>query len=40
LHDNEFIQGTSFSSDPDFKNVVTNRPHGVAGKGVLLPGQQ
>ena len=39
-HDNEFIQGTSFSSDPDFKNVVTNRPHGVAGKGVLLPGQQ
>jgi len=39
-HDNEFIQGTGFSSDPDFKNVVTNRPHGVAGKGVLLPGQQ
>jgi LPS export ABC transporter protein LptC len=39
-HDNEFIQGTSFSSDPEFKNVVTNRPHGVAGKGVLLPGQQ
>src|SRR5262249_54066248 len=39
-HDNEFIQGTSFTSDPDFKNVVTNRPHGVAGKGVLLPGQQ
>ncbi len=39
-HDNEFIRGTSFSSDPDFKNVVTNRPHGIAGKGVLLPGQQ
>jgi LPS export ABC transporter protein LptC len=39
-HDNEFIRGTSFTSDPDFKNVVTNRPHGVAGKGVLLPGQQ
>jgi LPS export ABC transporter protein LptC len=36
----EFIQGTGFSSDPDFKNVVTERPHGVAGKGVLLPGQQ
>ena len=39
-HDNEFIRGTGFTSDPDFKNVVTNRPHGVAGKGVLLPGQQ
>lgn len=39
-HGTEFIQGTGFSSDPDFKNVVTNRPHGVAGKGVLLPGQK
>jgi len=39
-HGSEFIQGTGFSSDPDFKNVVTNRPHGVAGKGVLLPGQK
>ena len=39
-HGAEFIQGKGFSSDPDFKNVVTDRPHGVAGKGVLLPGQQ
>jgi len=39
-HDKEFIHGAGFSSDPEFKNVVTNRPHGVAGKGVLLPGQQ
>ncbi|HLQ21653.1 MAG TPA: LPS export ABC transporter periplasmic protein LptC [Gemmatimonadales bacterium] len=39
-HGTEFIRGTGFTSDPDFKNVVTNRPHGVAGKGVLLPGQQ
>jgi len=39
-HDNEFIRGTGFSSDPDFKNVVTNQPHGVASKGVLLPGQK
>jgi LPS export ABC transporter protein LptC len=39
-HGTEFIQGTGFTSDPDFKNVVTNRPHGVAGKGVLLPGQR
>ncbi|HEX5385402.1 MAG TPA: LPS export ABC transporter periplasmic protein LptC [Gemmatimonadales bacterium] len=36
----EHIVGNSFSSDPDFKNVVTDRPHGVAGKGILLPGQQ
>ena len=40
LHDNELMQGTGFSSDPDCKNVVANRPHGVAGKGVLLPGQR
>lgn len=39
-HGSEFIRGTGFSSDPDFKNVVTDRPHGVAGKGVLLPGQK
>ena len=39
-HGTEFIQGTGFTSDPDFKNVVTDRPHGVAGKGVLLPGQK
>jgi LPS export ABC transporter protein LptC len=39
-HGSEFIQGTGFTSDPDFRNVVTNRPHGVAGKGVLLPGQK
>ncbi len=36
----EHIEGTSFRSDPDFKNVVTDRPRGVAGKGMLLPGQQ
>lgn len=36
----EFIEGTGFRSDPDFKNIVTDRPRGVAGKGVLLPGQR
>jgi LPS export ABC transporter protein LptC len=36
----EHIEGNSFRSDPDFKNVVTDRPRGVAGKGILLPGQQ
>ncbi|HET7600822.1 MAG TPA: LPS export ABC transporter periplasmic protein LptC [Gemmatimonadales bacterium] len=36
----EHIEGNSFNSDPDFKNVVTDRPRGVAGKGMLLPGQQ
>jgi LPS export ABC transporter protein LptC len=35
----EHLEGKSFKSDPDFKNVVTDRPRGVAGKGMLLPGQ-
>jgi LPS export ABC transporter protein LptC len=35
----ERIEGTSLQSDPEFTNVVTNRPRGVAGKGILLPGQ-
>lgn len=36
----ERIEGTSLRSDPEFTNVVTNRPRGVAGKGILLPGQK
>ena len=36
----EHLEGNSFRSDPDFKNVVTDRPRGVAGDGVLLPGQE
>ncbi len=36
----ERIEGTSLESDPEFTNVVTNRPRGVAGKGILLPGQR
>lgn len=35
----EHLEGNSFRSDPDFQNVVTDRPRGVAGKGMLLPGQ-
>ena len=35
----EHLQGNSFKSDPDFKNVVTDKPRGVAGNGMLLPGQ-
>jgi LPS export ABC transporter protein LptC len=35
----EHLAGNSFRSDPDFKNVVTDRPRGVAGNGMLLPGQ-
>ncbi|MBA3259996.1 MAG: LPS export ABC transporter periplasmic protein LptC [Gemmatimonadales bacterium] len=35
----EHLEGNSFRSDPDFKNVVTDRPRGVAGDGLLLPGQ-
>jgi LPS export ABC transporter protein LptC len=37
--DAEHLEGNSFRSDPDFKNVVTDRPRGVAGNGMLLPGQ-
>jgi LPS export ABC transporter protein LptC len=36
----EHLEGNSFRSDPDFKNVVTDRPRGIAGDGMLLPGQQ
>ena len=37
----ENLKGKSFRSDPDFRNVVTDKPTGVAGKGgLLLPGQQ
>jgi LPS export ABC transporter protein LptC len=36
----EHLERNSFRSDPDFKNVVTDRPRGVAGDGLLLPGQE
>ena len=36
----EHLEGNSFRSDPDFRNVVTDRPRGTAGDGVLLPGQE
>jgi LPS export ABC transporter protein LptC len=36
----EHLEGNSFKSDPDFKNVVTDKPRGVAGTGMLLPGQE
>ncbi|MBA3521981.1 MAG: LPS export ABC transporter periplasmic protein LptC [Gemmatimonadales bacterium] len=36
----EHLAGNSFRSDPDFKNVVTDKPRGVAGDGMLLPGQE
>ena len=36
----ETLSGTSFYSDPAFKNVVTRQPKGrQRGKGMLLPGQ-
>ena len=35
----EHLEGNSFRSDPDFKNVVTDRPRGVSGEGLLMPGQ-
>jgi LPS export ABC transporter protein LptC len=36
----EHLEGNSFRSDPDFRNVVTDRPRGTAGDGLLLPGQK
>lgn len=36
----EHLEGNSFRSDPDFRNVVTDRPRGTAGEGLLLPGQE
>lgn len=36
----EHLEGNSFRSDPDFRNVVTDRPRGTAGTGLLLPGQE
>jgi LPS export ABC transporter protein LptC len=35
----EHLEGNSFRSDPDFRNVVTDRPRGVTADGMLLPGQ-
>jgi LPS export ABC transporter protein LptC len=35
----DHLEGKSFRSDPDFKNVVTDKPVGRAGDGLLLPGQ-
>jgi LPS export ABC transporter protein LptC len=33
------LRGSSFTSDPDFRNIVTNRPRGrQRGEGVPLPG--
>ena len=38
----EHLEGNSFRSDPDFRNVVTDQPRGggPAGNGMLLPGQE
>jgi LPS export ABC transporter protein LptC len=36
----DHLEGQSFRSDPDFKNVVTDKPVGRAGDGLLLPGQE
>jgi hypothetical protein len=35
----DYLEGTSFRSDPDFRNVVTDKPRGAVGEGVALPGQ-
>lgn len=35
----EHLEGDGFRADPDFKNVAVNRPRGLAGDSLLLPGQ-
>jgi LPS export ABC transporter protein LptC len=35
----EHLEGNSFRSDPNFQNIVTDRPRGVTADGMLLPGQ-
>ena len=35
------LRGSSFTSDPDFRNIVTNQPRGrQRGEGVPLPGHE
>jgi LPS export ABC transporter protein LptC len=36
----DHLEGNSFKSDPDFRNVVTDQPRGKSGDGLLLPGQE
>ena len=33
------LEGSSFTSDPNFQRVTTAKPSGRAGEGVVLPGQ-
>lgn len=33
------LEGSSFTSDPNFQQVTTTKPQGRAGEGVVLPGQ-
>lgn len=35
----ERLEGTGFTADPSFKNVVADRPRGTAGGEMVLPGQ-
>ncbi len=35
----EHLEGRSFISDPDFRNVVTQRPRGTTSDGLVIPGQ-
>jgi len=33
------LEGSGFTSDPNFQRVTTAKPRGQAGEGVVLPGQ-
>jgi LPS export ABC transporter protein LptC len=36
----DHVEGAAFRSDLQFKNIVTDRPRGTAGKELVVPGQQ
>ena len=34
------MEGEAFRADVDFRNIVTDRPRGTAGKDLVIPGQE
>jgi LPS export ABC transporter protein LptC len=36
----DHVEGAAFRSDLEFKNIVTDRPRGTAGKELVVPGQR
>jgi len=36
----DHVEGEAFRADVDFRNIVTDRPRGTAGKDLVIPGQE